>query len=242
MKNNGYKEEKKSFKEEMLELILEGLEKDGIHFVKTWSTYLGAPEGYVSQSKYTGMNALKLTIETNQRHYTDNRWLTFNQIKENNFHLEKGSKGVRIQFTMPYDEKTHKIITWKEYEKLTSDMDLAEKQSRFSVRNRHYVVFNASNVVGIEPKKHININNIQKEELVERISSFINVPIKEGGNKAAYVPSMDYIKMPPKEHFVSQGSYAAVCLHELGHATGHESRLDRKIANSFGTKDYAKEE
>jgi antirestriction protein ArdC len=31
-------------------------------------------------------------------------------------------------------------------------------------------------------------------------------------------------------------------LHELGHWTGHASRLGREIANSFGSKKYAQEE
>jgi antirestriction protein ArdC len=31
-------------------------------------------------------------------------------------------------------------------------------------------------------------------------------------------------------------------MHELTHATGHASRLDRKLITSFGTRDYAREE
>ncbi|GLI97999.1 hypothetical protein Sbs19_18170 [Sphingobium sp. BS19] len=30
--------------------------------------------------------------------------------------------------------------------------------------------------------------------------------------------------------------------HELTHATGHSTRLDRKLVTQFGTKDYAREE
>src|SRR3546814_7071347 len=31
-------------------------------------------------------------------------------------------------------------------------------------------------------------------------------------------------------------------LHELCHSSGHVSRLDRKLLNAFGSKDYAREE
>ena len=34
----------------------------------------------------------------------------------------------------------------------------------------------------------------------------------------------------------------ATLLHEAGHATGHESRLNRPEANMFGSPEYAKEE
>src|SRR3546814_20891213 len=32
------------------------------------------------------------------------------------------------------------------------------------------------------------------------------------------------------------------CLHELTHATGHAKSLNRDLTNSFGSKDYAREE
>ena len=36
--------------------------------------------------------------------------------------------------------------------------------------------------------------------------------------------------------------FYSTALHELGHSTGHESRLNRNIENLFGTPDYALEE
>lgn len=45
-----------------------------------------------------------------------------------------------------------------------------------------------------------------------------------------------------KEQFTSAEAYYSTAFHELGHSTGHESRLNRDLANSFGTPAYAKEE
>ena len=48
--------------------------------------------------------------------------------------------------------------------------------------------------------------------------------------------------MPPLESFKSTDGYYSILFHELTHWTGHESRLDRKLHNSFGSADYAFEE
>jgi antirestriction protein ArdC len=56
------------------------------------------------------------------------------------------------------------------------------------------------------------------------------------------VPSLDFVQVPPQPAFFEQINYYRTCLHELTHATGHASRLGRDLTNSFGSKDYAREE
>jgi antirestriction protein ArdC len=48
--------------------------------------------------------------------------------------------------------------------------------------------------------------------------------------------------VPPQPAFFEQVNYYRTCLHELTHATGHAKRLGRDLTNSFGSKDYAREE
>lgn len=58
-----------------------------------------------------------------------------------------------------------------------------------------------------------------------------------------YAPSSDTIHLPPKEAFPDINQYYATALHELGHWTGHETRLDRPLASMQSDKEsYAKEE
>ncbi|WP_140410188.1 zincin-like metallopeptidase domain-containing protein, partial [Escherichia coli] len=47
---------------------------------------------------------------------------------------------------------------------------------------------------------------------------------------------------PQQAAFPSADRYYATALHELGHWTGHASRLDRDLAHPFGSEGYAKEE
>jgi len=68
----------------------------------------------------------------------------------------------------------------------------------------------------------------------------------DGGDKAYYIPRKDSVHLPPKEAFSGAGEYYATVLHELGHATGHESRLNRHGLETgiapFGSPTYSREE
>ena len=62
------------------------------------------------------------------------------------------------------------------------------------------------------------------------------------GDDAYYLPSTDKITLPERSQFVSADAYYATALHEIGHSTGHESRLDRDLGHPFGSEGYAREE
>ena len=51
----------------------------------------------------------------------------------------------------------------------------------------------------------------------------------------------DAIHLPPKENFDAPDKYYATALHELGHWTGEEKRLNREFG-PFGSEKYAREE
>jgi antirestriction protein ArdC len=48
--------------------------------------------------------------------------------------------------------------------------------------------------------------------------------------------------VPPQPAFFEQINYYRTCFHELGHWTGHPSRLARDLSGRFGSKPYAREE
>ena len=58
------------------------------------------------------------------------------------------------------------------------------------------------------------------DELIEATGAVI----KFGGDRAFYSPSGDYIQLPPKATFHTDGAYYETAFHELGHWS--ESRLD----------------
>jgi antirestriction protein ArdC len=65
------------------------------------------------------------------------------------------------------------------------------------------------------------------------------------GNKAAYYPKMDRIRIPQAQDFISPASYYTTLFHELVHATGHNIRLNREGITKAERSDkiqYAQEE
>ena len=56
---------------------------------------------------------------------------------------------------------------------------------------------------------------------------------------------LDSIKLPDQEAFTSPAEFYSTAFHELAHATGHTSRLNRKGVTEpshFGSHDYSQEE
>jgi antirestriction protein ArdC len=107
---------------------------------------------------------------------------------------------------------------------------------------RVFTVFNMSQIEGLtehqpssvlvdKPKGHIN-------QFIEATGADIRI----GGDMAGYIPSKDYITLPPASAFKSMESYYAVVFHELGHWSGAEKRLNRSLTTRFGTAAYAAEE
>jgi hypothetical protein len=69
--------------------------------------------------------------------------------------------------------------------------------------------------------------------------------IEHEGGRACYSPSLDKITMPESKFFESGEAYYSTLFHELTHATGHLSRLNRKEISgviSFGSDPYSREE
>src|SRR4051812_14335681 len=70
----------------------------------------------------------------------------------------------------------------------------------------------------------------------------IGADVREGGDRACYVPAVDCIMLPPFGAFEGPEHYYATRLHETGHWTGHPSRLNRDLSGRFGSRSYAGEE
>lgn len=237
-------ENKRSFREDVAKMFVDALKEDPIEFVRGWDFTSTCPENAFTGKRYKGINLIYLSIIARQRGYNDHRWMTFKQITDKGYHLTAGSKGTKVEYWLPYDHKEKKWATWSEFRD-NADKKLDDGSERYSLKVRYYTVFNASMIEGIEPieldyKKH----DIDEEELIERIADGIGVTIEEqeNSNSAYYAPAIDTIVLPEKEQFYTQEDYVRTALHEIGHSTGHESRLNRDMKNSFGTEEYAYEE
>ena len=209
------------------------LDKGIVPWQKPWTSGQSHPQNLISRKPYRGVNVFLLHAMSYESPY----WLTYKQA------LAVGGN-VRKR------EKACPVVFWKWLD-VEDTADNAHKRVPFL---RYYSVFNAAQCEGIEahlPKPEESKREHSPIEAGERIVSAMQrrPEIKHGLDRAFYSPSGDFIGMPSPERFRSGEEYYSVLFHELTHATGHESRLNRKgVAgtegdwSAFGSTPYAKEE
>lgn len=197
---------------------------------------------------YRGINQFLLSISMMEREYLKNTWMTFKQIKDKGGHVLKGEKSTPIIFyKTAYLDENKKYVAPGSYESMTPD-----QQSEINTIPvlKLYWVFNVSaQTEGLdesyyEAPEQEPLQDFQKDERAEEIirTTGIEVEIIKG-NKCYYDRVADKVRTPLREQFKGQAEpYYASVFHELAHATGAPSRLDRKKGKVFGDTDYAKEE
>lgn len=175
--------------------------------------------------------------------YSDPRWMTFNQARGAGYKIKKGSRGTSIEYWQFKSKTPIKDKSGKTVRDSNGDKVYLEAKLRKPLVAR-FTVFNGEQIEGlpeIEPKAVVP--DWERDKRVEGILSKSGADIKHvGGNRAYYSLFRDQIVLPKPSQFVSSAKYYAVALHELGHWTGHESRLNRDMSGGFGSEQYAKEE
>lgn len=185
----------------------------------------------VTGKAYSGGNIIRLLASARAQSFDDPRWCTFKQAQEQGWNVKKGSKGTRIEF-------------WSRIEDKDNDQEAsAPKGNNERPANmfcRMFYVFNGSQIEGIPPLPAIVLPEPDElRKIAERAAKGMGVQIEDRRasdlDSPFYAPSADKIVMPLPEQFTKPGVYEAVLLHELGHATGHASRLDRDTLRLYGT-------
>lgn len=229
------------FVEETAKNIIDSLKNGTAPWVKPWKAEElndVMPYNPITGKKYLGINSINLML----RGYNDPRWLTYKQAQSIKAQVKKGEKSTLIQYWQfnyeknELDEKGNPVLDEKgKPKKIVVLLD----QPRVYYAN----VFNATQIENMPKLEKTNkIDIFKRNELAEKILKNSNAVIKHDSNSAYYSPINDEIHLPKKEAFFEEGGYYTVALHELGHWTGHKSRLNRDLNHAFGTKGYAKEE
>src|SRR5690606_7533879 len=76
----------------------------------------------------------------------------------------------------------------------------------------------------------------------EAVVAATGADIRIGGDMAFYSPAHDFIQIPPQQAYFEPVNWYRTKLHELGHWTGHASRLNRDFSGRWGGEAYAREE
>lgn len=226
-------------REKIIQAMIDSLSEDRIPWARPWhmSEFYNPSNGHQYQG---GVNLMILNYFANKNDYADPRWMTFKQAQEKGWHIKAGEHGVLIEFWSAYHAVTKKKLAMSEVNELLKVDKNAKDYIRFVAKS--YTVFNAQQIVGIP--------ELPLRSVIERTDTLVRVEgIRQGmgvhqkvGTQAFYIPDRDCVVLPPMHTFDNGQAYCATFLHELAHATGHETRLNRNIKNAFGTPAYAKEE
>jgi len=218
--------------QEITDRMVAELEAGAAPWLKPWKSSIAngtgiMPSNAITGRGYRGINVCILWGERAARGYERNQWLTYKQAQTAGAQVRKGEKAAQIVFTKKLNVK---------------DKETAEEKQISMLRP--YWVFNAAQVDGL-PDLADAPTLPTPEARHHKAECFIaatGASIRHGGNEACFIPSLDYIQMPPFGAFKTVEGYYATCLHELGHHSGHSTRLDRKLDGRFGTRSYAAEE
>lgn len=182
-------------------------------------------------------------------------YITFAECKKEGGSVKKGAK-------------SFPIVKWSFWKKTETDPDTGEEVKKTIPFLKEYRVFRVEDCDGIKqkhnPKPQTITIPITHEEVIDgdgskndtaeavvadyvsRAGNGFYIKREKVSTEAFYSPALDYVSIPMREQFAKETEYYSTLFHELGHSTGHETRLNRfsrenKVA-AWGDENYAKEE
>jgi putative DNA primase/helicase len=235
------RKEREPFHVTVAQKLIDRLEKGTAPWQRPWepgvpSSHL--PHNPVTGKRYNGINILQLMSEERE----DARWMTYKQAEAQGWQVRKGEKGTPVQY-WKFAEEVDK--TDDNGNVIRNSKGEIEKETVLLERPRVFwaTVFNAEQIDGI-PERTLKVPEWDPVERAEAIIQASGVKVShDQSDRAFYRVSTDRVHMPGRDQFPSADRYYATKLHEMGHWTGHPSRLDRPVGqNPFGSEEYAKEE
>lgn len=234
--------ESKDYRQILTDKLIAQLEEGTAPWQKPWDAKAGIPRlpyNPTTGKEYRGANSLMLSMYGR----SDPRWCTYKQADAQGWQVRKGEKGALVEYWKFYDERPAvddkgRPILDEKGEQKTITVQL-EKPQVFRA-----VVFNAQQMDNVpelaKGPRQYEWDPLERAEQI-MVSSQAKI-FHDQNDRAFYSPARDEIHMPGRDQFPSAQAYYSTSLHELGHWTGHESRLGRDLTGGFGSSDYAKEE
>ena len=215
------------------DMFINKMRKHGTDWSKPWvqtSIDLGEHANISTGHKFSGFNPFILSMAAMSHDWNSAHWLTYNQCKQSN-----GKYRVRR------DEL--KTKTWLLRPLIVNKTDDNGEQTTFVKGWSAYGVYNGAQLETplLAEKNDTPLpNGVEHNAKADSIVENTNIHINYGGDRAFYSPALDSVGMPTVEQFNTSNGFYSTMFHELGHATGHKSRLDRKFG--VNQKGYAFEE
>lgn len=229
--------ERQSLYSEVTGRIVAELEEGRLPWVQPWdSAVCGCtmPQNAGTGRKYSGINVLILWAEVIHRGFASQRWLTYWQAQAAGGNVRRGEKGTIICYAGRFTPKAETEAARGE-----------DREARQVAFLKRFTVFNVEQCEGLPEAftpDAVAIDPVLAIAETDALIAASGAKFQIGGGEAFYSPSHDFVQVPPQAAFPEPINWYRTALHELGHWTGHCSRLDRDQKGGFGLEAYAKEE
>ena len=228
-----------SLYDEITSKIIAQLEAGRVPWVQPWGTAaakapIAMPRNAATGRQYSGINVLILWGAVIERGYPAQSWLTFRQALGLGGNVRKGERGATVVYAdrfVPEDERQRSRETGEEAQAIPF-------LKRFTVFNTAQCENLPEDIAATAPPPPPGLVEPQVEALIRATG----IDFRIGGDRAFYAPGPNFVMVPPPQAYFEPINWHRTALHEMGHATGHPSRLGRDLSGSFGTKNYAFEE
>lgn len=228
---------KRDIHRDVTDKILAAITVDPGDFKMPWRRQSGGmtlPKNFITKSAYSGINIFGLSAAAILRGFEHNLWGSYKQWEAAGAQVRRGAKAETIVFYKSYQVEPNPQQT---------DDDGHRRVARASG------VFNIAEVDGVVlPPASEPTSLIERLDAVDRYVAQTKIPVLIGGERAFYRHSIDTVQMPSEDLFTGsdtmsrQESFYATLLHEICHASGHHSRLNRAVPKAFGDAVYIEEE
>ncbi|WP_063634178.1 ArdC family protein [Azospirillum humicireducens] len=218
--------------------IIAELEAGRLPWVQPWGSAdtasLGLPRNASSGRAYSGINVLILWGAVFAGGFSGQNWLTYRQARSLGGTVRRGERGTTLVYADRFVPDRERLRAREEGETAQPIPFL----KRFTVFNTDQCEGLPENIAPMPPPIPAGLILPRAEALI-RASG---VEVRIGGDRAFYHLQHDYVQVPAPQSFFEPVNWHRTALHELGHSTGHPSRLGRDLSGAFGSRKYAFEE
>lgn len=215
--------------------LIDGIEAGAGTWSMPWRTLTGSiwPTNAATTNAYRGGNVLVLYLTATDRAYPTGRWATYKQWHSLGAQVRRG-------------ERATQAIKWVEAKPNTDDPNQPAEGDAKPRRRLIPVAFSLFNAAQVDNDPHHDHDEalpvLERDGRAEAFFAAIPARIAWASGNPCYQPTYDRIVMPAFDAFNTATDAYATLAHELGHWTGHPSRLARDLTGRFGTDAYAAEE
>ena len=207
-------DQRASLYDDVTNRIIAELEAGRVPWVQPWGRVEGGaapglPRNALTGRTYSGINILILWGAVIENSFPSQSWMTFRQTLEAGGCVRKGEQGTTVVYA-------DRFIPEAERTRAAQDGDAA-KAVPFLKR---FTVFNVAQCEGLRQELVGDPAPLPEREIIPQAEALIaasGIDVRIGGDKAYYVPSADYVQLPPQPAFFHPINYYRTALHELGH-------------------------